>query len=54
MNELNEYGIPLHACNGYIQDEHVWARLTHMRVNRLHPPEVMAFLDWAATYRSNT
>ena len=25
MNQLNEYGIPLHACNGYRHDEHYWA-----------------------------
>jgi hypothetical protein len=23
----NEYGVPLHACNGYRQDEHYWAWL---------------------------
>lgn len=22
---FNEYGVPLHACNGYIQNEHYWA-----------------------------
>lgn len=21
----NEYGVPLHACNGYRHDEHYWA-----------------------------
>ena len=21
---FNEYGVPLHACNGYRQDEHYW------------------------------
>lgn len=21
---FNQHGIPLHACNGYIQDEHYW------------------------------
>lgn len=24
-NSLNSYGVPLHACNGYKQDEHYWA-----------------------------
>jgi hypothetical protein len=24
LNTLNEYGIPLHACNGYKQDAHWW------------------------------
>jgi len=22
---FNEYGVPLHACNGWIQDAHYWA-----------------------------
>lgn len=25
----NEYGIPLHACNGYRHDEHYWAWVGH-------------------------
>ena len=25
MNEMNEYGVPLHACNGYRHDQHYWA-----------------------------
>lgn len=24
LNALNEYGVPLHACNGYRLDEHYW------------------------------
>jgi len=24
MVKTNEYGIPLHACNGYRHDEHWW------------------------------
>lgn len=24
LNKTNEYGVPLHACNGYRQDEHWW------------------------------
>lgn len=32
MNERNEYGVPLHACHGYRQDEHYWAWLGHLRV----------------------
>lgn len=32
MNALNEYGVPLHACNGYRQDEHYWKWLEHLRV----------------------
>ena len=27
LNRPNEYGVPLHACNGYRQDEHRWAYL---------------------------
>jgi hypothetical protein len=34
LNQLNEYGVPLHACNGYRCDEHYWARLTHLRLMR--------------------
>lgn len=32
MNDLNEYGVPLHACNGYRQDEHYWAWLRFKRL----------------------
>ncbi len=24
LNRPNEYGVPLHACNGYRHDEHRW------------------------------
>lgn len=37
---FNEYGCPLHACNGYIQNEHYWAWIGEK--NRLNP------LDWLA------
>jgi hypothetical protein len=30
----NEYGVPLHACNGYCQDEHYWKWLEHKRLQR--------------------
>jgi len=32
---FNEYGVPLHACNGYRQDEHYWAFVRHR--NETHP-----------------
>jgi hypothetical protein len=32
---FNEYGVPLHACNGYIQNEHYWAWIKEK--NRLDP-----------------
>lgn len=28
LNSLNEYGVPLHACNGYRHDEHYWCRVS--------------------------
>lgn len=31
LNATNEYGVPLHACNGYRQDEHYWKWLEHKR-----------------------
>lgn len=30
----NQYGVPLHACNGYRCDEHYWAWLRHCRLTR--------------------
>lgn len=30
LNQLNEYGVPLHACNGYRCDEHYWAWIRHL------------------------
>jgi hypothetical protein len=30
----NQYGVPLHACNGYRCDEHYWAWLSHCRLTR--------------------
>ena len=32
----NEYGVPLHACNGYRQDEHYWAWLATMSLDALY------------------
>ncbi len=32
LNQLNEYGVPLHACNGFRHDEHYWAWLTYKRL----------------------
>lgn len=29
LNALNEYGVPLHACNGHRHDEHYWAWIRH-------------------------
>lgn len=26
---MNEYGVPLSACNGYRHDEHYWAFIHH-------------------------
>lgn len=31
-DQLNEYGVPLHACNGYRHDEHYWAWVRAVRV----------------------
>lgn len=31
LNQPNEWGVPLHACNGYRCDEHYWAWLTWKR-----------------------
>jgi hypothetical protein len=42
---FNEYGVPLHACNGYIQNAHYWAWIGEK--NRLKP------LDWLAPRRVN-
>jgi hypothetical protein len=30
----NQYGVPLHACDGYRCDEHYWAWLRHCRLTR--------------------
>ena len=30
MNQLNEYGVPLHACNGYRHDEHWWVYIGYL------------------------
>lgn len=42
---FNEYGVPLHACNGYIQNAHYWAWMGEK--NRLKP------LNWIAPCRVN-
>lgn len=34
LNELNEYGVPLHACNGYRHDEHYWCWVKARRLAR--------------------
>lgn len=34
MNALNEYGVPLHACNGYRLDEHYWRWLEYRRTGQ--------------------
>ena len=46
LNQLNEYGVPLHACNGYIHDEHYWAWLRHLRVT--------GQAEWLKSIISNT
>jgi len=33
LNDLNEYGVPLHACNGYRFDEHYWSWLKYIRLH---------------------
>ena len=30
-NKVNEFGVPLPACNGYRCDEHYWARIAAIR-----------------------
>lgn len=30
LNRTNDYNVPLHACNGYRQDEHYWAWVRHL------------------------
>lgn len=37
LNSLNEYGVPLHACNGYRCDEHYWAWLRAKRLGLIEP-----------------
>ena len=34
LNGLNEYNVPLHACNGYRQDEHYWTWLKSIRTHK--------------------
>ena len=33
---VNEYGVPLHACNGYRQDEHRWEWLKQLSVDEIY------------------
>ena len=40
-NSVNEYGVPLHACNGYRQDEHYWAWIRHRTMTGSGP-----YYDW--------
>lgn len=32
----NEWGVPRHAQNGYIQDAHYWSRLRYLNQKREH------------------
>lgn len=34
LNSLNQYGVPLHACNGYRFDEHYWKWLEWKRLTK--------------------
>ena len=43
---VNEYGVPLHACNGYRHDEHYWAWKKH----QIDTNEG-AFYDWLRAMR---
>lgn len=47
LNALNEYGVPLHACNGYRMDEHYWVWLGHKRRTGVGP-----FYDWLRAKRA--
>lgn len=38
---VNEYGVPLHACNGYRHDEHYWAYIRHKNMTGVGP-----FYEW--------
>lgn len=31
---FNEYGVPLHACNGYRHDEHWWKWVKQMKQDK--------------------
>ena len=37
LNSVNGYGVPLHACSGYIHDGHYWARIRHLIENSNEP-----------------
>lgn len=47
LNAPNQYGVPLHACNGYRMDEHYWAWLGHLRRTSVGP-----FYDWLRAKRA--
>lgn len=38
LNRLNAWGVPLHACNGYRQDEHYWEWLKALRLSGQRRP----------------
>jgi hypothetical protein len=38
---VNEYAVPLHACNGYRHDEHYWAYVRHKTMTGIGP-----YYDW--------
>lgn len=38
---VNEYGVPLHACNGYRHDEHYWVYVRHKTMTGIGP-----YYDW--------
>jgi hypothetical protein len=42
LNSVNGYGVPLHACNGYIHDGHYWARIRHLIASSDEPLYVWA------------
>lgn len=33
---VNEYGVPLHACNGYRHDEHRWEWLKQLSMDEIY------------------
>ena len=50
LNQLNEHGVPLHACNEYRQDEHYWVWLKHRRLawQLLHAATYSDYASWIA------
>ena len=41
MANVNEYDVPLHACNGHRHDEHYWAYVRHKIMTGIGP-----YYDW--------